>query len=268
VLKSATTPSAKTLAVMLNCHFSMKLHLILLCLVCNSLCGQSFCDPFHVVGLSNKGKIWEAVFTECVDLRESIVREDENPQHRALSIKTKRIRSISAKSSEDSIAKIEYFDKDGYLFFINTRNDTADGTFILNEFSQNKLLIRATYKYKSSFSGICNGYSFRHEYYEKFFYDKHDRLCKKKETTVSAIKYSTTMMYQKGRKFYKRPRRSVFVETTKYNKYNSIVMHKTNENSKDIFLYNLSNQLIVAIDKSRNLMNAETKSFKYSCYID
>jgi len=258
------SPLIPELAVMLNNHCTMKLHLILFCLVSNCLCGQSFCDPFYVVGLSNKGRIWEAVFTDCVDLRESIIREDENPQLRALSIKTKRIRSISAKHSEDSIAKIEYFDNNGYLFFNNAKNDTANGTFILNEFSQNKLLIKATYKYKSSFSGLGNGYNFRHEYNEKFFYDKHDRLYKKKETTLSAVKNSTTMTYQKGRKFYKRPRKRVFVETTKYNKCNNIVMHKTNQNSKDIFLYNLSNHLIVAIDKSRHLMNAETKSFTYN----
>ena len=242
----------------------MKYLLISLCLICNCLCGQSFCDPFYVVGLSNKGRIWEAVFNDCVDLNESIIKDYENPQHRASYIEKKRIKSITSKLSKDSVAKTEYFDKNGYLFFINIRNDTSDGTYILNEFSQNKLLIKASYKYKSSISGLGNGYSFRHDYNEKYFYDSHNRLYKKKETEISTMKYSTTMTYQKGRKFYKRPRKRVFVETIKYNKNNNIVMHKTNQNRKDIFLYNLSNQLIVSIDKSRNLMNAETKSFTYN----
>lgn len=226
--------------------------------------GQSLCEPFYIVDLSNKDKIWKAVFSECIEIKNSIIKTDDNPQIRANLIHQWKIKKIIRKEFSDSLPSIEYFNERGYPFFVDSYNDTSNGQFLNNYFNQSNLLTKIIYQNSYSISGIRQMNADTFHFIEEFKYDTLNRLKEKKGIQPIFVK---KIVRKNGRckyYYYRKPRFRTFIQYFNYDSNGNITELSTSSKSKDIFYYDSNNKLIKASDLTPNLGNAETYNFQYN----
>ena len=228
--------------------------------------GQSLCEPFYVIGESNQDKVWMAIFQGCMDTIFPLVKSDNNPLVRAQIISRHKIIKIKIRDSQDAVTSVEYFDKRGYKVFESSQEDTLNGTYYLNIFSETNLLSKIIYKNHYSITGARNVNSDTLHTVLRFEYDAAGNLIEKREKRLEPLKYFRNIydhMNLYKTKHYKRPRVYTTTQTARYNARGNVTVRRTRGGSYTEFTYDVQNRLLIATDKSRGVSNAETLHFFY-----
>jgi hypothetical protein len=229
-----------------------------------SVAGQSLCDPFRAIGISNEGKTWHVVFNECKAAQNPFIELDENPAIRARIVHNLGIMKITSLNSTDSLPRVEYFDEEGYTVYIGNKNDTLSSQFYYNVFNKNNLLSSITGKMGYSINGVKNEDSDALHDVEEFKYDDLNRLIERRQITKSYLKSFKCKLGEGSEyTYYKRPHSFTFIEKIKYDHENNVLKTSRSNGNIDVFRYDSGNRIIEASDLG-NYANVETWHFFYN----
>ncbi|WP_345237520.1 RHS repeat domain-containing protein [Hymenobacter saemangeumensis] len=229
---------------------------------------QSLCEPFYVIGETNKGKVWEAAFQNCIDPQAPLIKTDENPQIRAQIISNRRIRRIISKQSKDSLARAEQFDNRGYTVSVDSADNTSYRLIYQNTFTDKGLLSEISYRNESLKADETPNSKGWIRSAEKFTYDSASHLILKREITSTnyrRIRCVRNRSVKTRRGFRLIPSLSVSSERAKYDAQGNIVkLNAGGGQSSYAFTYDSQNRLSTATDLIPYAVNVGTSVFAYN----
>jgi hypothetical protein len=223
---------------------------------------QTLCAPFYIIGESNKGKVWKAVFSSCMDMQLPILDQDDDPAVTAKMISKRKIKKVTCNDPKRLSVSTSYFDERGYLFF--SGSDTSSGYYRLNTFNGRNLLALVTFKDNYSVSGLKGKDADSLHTTLTYTYDVAGRLIRKQEVKLDPIKKYKRVRGKEKIRYYRKPRKDEFATTTTFDKHGNIIATGTSQGSRDTFLYDTANRLLTATDITKNLANGETWHFAYN----
>lgn len=261
---SITNPLLKICSAMLKILLRNSIPPIILLFTAGYGYAQTLCAPFYIIGESNKGKIWKAVFSGCMDMQLPILNQDDDPAVTANMVRNRKIRKVIQRDPKRSTLSTTWFDEQGYKFFTGISNDTSNGYFLLNTFNEDGVLSLVTLKERHSISGLRGKDA--DTLYTKwtYTYNPDRRLIRKQDIRLESVKKYKRVRGKEKARYYRKPRENKFTTTSTFDEHGNIIATSTSQGSRDTFLYDTANRLLTAIDISENLANGETWHFAYN----